>query len=671
MHKIKVAAFLLFFYPWLCPAQPDGKFEEFGRVTTDDVLITECSFEKGADAMMLFDLAEVYYEKEDPGFMSGGRFLITTSYYQRYKVFTERGCRQADFRHRFRSGSNETITEIKAASYNLDADGQLRKTELIAADIHFNKINEHETEVVFSVPGVKTGCVFEIAYKRGQYVSYTLPGWYFNSDVPTAYCSISIGFLDPIQYYIEEVFNRVKIKKTTESFVSDIRVPAPNSYYWSREQLHGKTISYIATNIQSVHDEPFMNSRRNYMDRIGFQLREIGYPLNPSASMVRSWNTLNSYLLNHDHFGANIQESGIPKKQWKDLIRVGMTIEEMTKVLFEFIRSNMNWNGIISMTAQTDDSKIWKNKSGSTGEINLLLLNTLRNAGLPAYPMIVGTRAGGYLNTDYPLLDQFRNTVVMVELSNDKKLILDASDKFLPFGQVRYDILNNYGYVIRGETDWYWHRITNEGTNSVITSISAALNADNFISGNITIASNNYSFARLKRMKTAEKEDLIMEDLKKQIPNITIESYSDSVNAADNFFIQNVKFTTAASADNDGNIYISLPAIYGEANNPFVSEERISAIDFGYRQKESTSLTLEIPEGYEIDSLFKPQWLITEDTTISFLFDAEDLGTKLIMGQRLDYKRSLYSAKEYPSFYEFHRKYFQLRQQPVILLKKK
>src|ERR1043165_1196892 len=156
-----------------CFAQPDGNFKEWGGVTSEEMNIRECSFEKNADALLLLDLADVYYNRKGD-FYSMGKFSITTAYYQRYKVFTERGTENANFKFKFRSGADQEIKEIKGAAYNLDAEGKIQKTELTATDVHFNRLNDYETEVAFTIPGVKKGSVFELGYHRDQTVNYTL-----------------------------------------------------------------------------------------------------------------------------------------------------------------------------------------------------------------------------------------------------------------------------------------------------------------------------------------------------------------------------------------------------------------------------------------------------------------------------------------------------------------
>jgi hypothetical protein len=672
---ISVKSYLPFFLLILClnlTAQPTGKFKEWGQVTLDELRMKECSYEKDAEALLLFDLADLYYDKNDD-FFSDGDFSITTAYYQRFKVFTEEGTDQANFKLTYRPDEHDNIVDIKGAAYNLNVDGQIQKTILAAADIHITKLSSYETEVSFTIPGVKKGSVFEVAYNHNQRVNYTLPSWYFHSDVPSLTSELRVGFLDAIEYYVREQVTHNEFESTVQPFVSDINMPSENSMRY--EKLPGKMITYTACNLPSVTDEPFMNSRVNYADHVSFQLMAFRKPLNTAANIISSWPRLNHYLLDNGLFGGNIAQGGIPRKTIKDLLKntVNETGNEevKAKAIFEFVRKNMSWNGMVGMLPRQDNNHAWKIKSGSSADINVLLINALRDEGFNVFPMLIGSREYGYLHTGYPILNQFKSVVALLEFGKNKRVILDATDKFLPYGMPDFDLLNNYGYIVRSESEWEWYRVLNEGRNSETVFIHARMDNNHIIHGGITATCNNYSQAYFRRMKALGNLDVINEQLKKKMPNITIEFSTDTVDESQEIFRQDIKFTAQPVMDNEENIYLSISSLYGESTSPFVSAQRKSAVDFGYKQKLTKVLQFELPDGYEIDSLFKPKGMITSDTSISFLFDAETMGGTVIIRQALDYKRSLYSAINYPDFYEFHQQYYKLIQEPVVLRKKK
>ena len=71
----------------------------------------------------------------------------------------------------------------------------------------------------------------------------------------------------------------------------------------------------------------------------------------------------------------------------------------------------------IMVCTQNDGiKKAWDKRSGNTGDINLILLSLLKEAGVIAYPCLISTRNNGKINTAYPFLDQFNALYVYVPL---------------------------------------------------------------------------------------------------------------------------------------------------------------------------------------------------------------------------------------------------------------
>ena len=102
----------------------------------------------------------------------------------------------------------------------------------------------------------------------------------------------------------------------------------------------------------------------------------------------------------------------------------------------------------------------WDKKSGSNTEINLILINLLRDAGIKAYPLLVSTKDNGEVNTLYPFLQQFNDTMAFVAL-DDKNYTLNAADKYNPAYLVPYDVLNTQGFLVDENNSW-WVMLSSE-----------------------------------------------------------------------------------------------------------------------------------------------------------------------------------------------------------------
>ena len=224
--------------------------------------------------------------------------------------------------------------------------------------------------------------------------------------------------------------------------------------------------------------------------------------------------------------------------------------------------------------------------------------------------------------------------------------------------------------VFNSKTETSWYAIYDQNIDNVNILINAVMDDNAKVTGQISIASNNYTGSMYKMLKATGHENVISERLKKEIPNVTIESYSDTLSGENNRFIQKLKFSAQLVADNDGNVYVSLPSIYGNLTNPFASAERTSDVDFANLQKENIVLTLTIPDDYSIDSITKSIKLIMPDSSITFAYQADNNENKITLVQKSQYYRSFFKRQDYLSLYDFFQKYYDIRQRPVILKKK-
>lgn len=644
------------------------RFAEWGHVTTDELKMTECAFEKKADAMLLMDLGEVHYRLASEGFAASGHFRINTAYYQRYKIFSESGAHHTDKKILISTGTTqEKLKNIYGTCYNL-VNGEIKKTILQPDDIHRTQLSDGTEQVSFAVPGVVAGSVVEIAYEREEYVTYHLPRWYFTKDIPSAKSSITVGYLDAMIYYVEQHLVGDTLQTRQEPFTSSIMIPPQGSYV--PQALTGVRQTYTAYNVESYQDEPFINSSRNYKSWIGFQLAMFRPPLRFDKNLVSSFDKLSEQLYTSERFVDGMDLHVIPRKLWMTMLNDNMSKEVLARTIYDYIRANISDNGGDGFIPENSNAKVWKDKTGSQTEINMMLISELRASGVDAYPILVSSRYADNVNFNYPILHNWEAVDALVMLDSKNAIVLDASEKSLPFGELPIAQLNTTGWVVRGVNDHFWYDIKEKKQSMKVVSINAALDEAGTIAGTIDITYTNHNAAGLIKRHKAGKQAAITEALKAVLPNVTIESVSDSMVEEKCYYIQKVKFTTTANTDNDGNVYVSIANIYGSATNPFVSRRRVADVDFGYTDRTLTTMKLAIPASYRADSTLPAAQMQMSDTSAIFTNRTEVSDGVVTCAQKIDYTRSVYPSRSYAALYEFEKHYYDLRQKPVVLHKK-
>lgn len=84
----------------------------------------------------------------------------------RVKILKESGLSYANVTIPYYDRNNEEkILKVDAATYNLDASGKMKTTEVNKGSIYSKRINKFYSEMIIAFPEVKTGSIIEYKYK--------------------------------------------------------------------------------------------------------------------------------------------------------------------------------------------------------------------------------------------------------------------------------------------------------------------------------------------------------------------------------------------------------------------------------------------------------------------------------------------------------------------------
>jgi len=110
----------------------------------------------------------------------------------------------------------------------------------------------------------------------------------------------------------------------------------------------------------------------------------------------------------------------------------------------------------------------------------------------------VSTRKHGFVRKSFPVVDQFNATICKLEMDGGVYL-LDATDRFLPFGLLPERCLNGEGWVISEEGSG-WIKLQSNALNSTLITIEANLLSSGTIEGSLERQFGGYA-GRKERIK--------------------------------------------------------------------------------------------------------------------------------------------------------------------------
>jgi len=341
------------------------------------------------------------------------------------------------------------------------------------------------------------------------------------------------------------------------------------------------------------------------------------------------------------------------------------------KLIFDYVRHNMSWNGVTSKASPDGIKNAWNKKTGTNGEINLILINLLKEAGLVVDPLLVSQRHNGKVNKDYPSIDQF-NTVYAYVLADNKTFYLDATDKFTPPGIIPAAILNTTALIVDRKSGGLITVSDEELQYRDFINISAKLTEDGKINGNVFLSSQDY--ARVKRLKEyhQNKEKYLENNFLRHSPGIHIDSFALKNEQIDSLALEQ-RFLFQFPVQQTGEyFFLPINLFSGFESNPFVAANRFTHVNCSYKQLLSLNTIIQLPQTLTVDALPKPLLLANDDQTVVYTRQIlkDDANNALVARINIELKKSFYTIDEYNSLKDFYKKMFGLLNEQIVLKKK-
>jgi len=633
----------------------------FGKVDKTDLEMTDCDFDNGAEAVVLIDYGNTYYDRGTVGFST---FKTVFQRRTRIKILKQKGIAHADIQIPYYTHNNEErILKLNANTYNIDGSGKVLTTEVKKSSIYSKKIDGNYSKMIIAFPEVKVGSIIEYSYTIER-ETWDLRDWYFQRSIPVKYSEY--------QLKIPQIF-RFSVQPSIVDPIEDKQEIITESISMDEGFMETKVLksNYIMRNLKGIKAEPYMGSAKDYMQRLEFQMTQIHYNENRVQDLSVKWSdVIKNKLMKADDFGLQL-ESSVPNS--KPLVEEAKQIadpESRMKFIYYTLRRSISWNGDEDYVF-TDKgiNNAWESKTGNVADINLLLIKLLNDAGIKATPILFSTRDHGLVVPNYPDLNQFNSVMAYVVLG-DRTFVLDATDKFTYYKLVPEKIVNTNGFLVEGINGRWKEILSGKSRYKVMAAVQGQIDESGNMKGSGLI--NSYDYARVQRAEewVQDKQKFRDEYFIKPYPALQIEEITINNLDADSMPLeQKVKFNSTLNSSGDYR-YFSLNIFSDLEQNPFIADNRMSDIDFGVQQYFTVFGNYTIPTGYVFDGLPENISLSTSDNGIVFNRTVQVDANLLNVKMTLDFKRSFYPASSYSEFKDFYKKLFDKLNEQVVLKKK-
>jgi len=658
---------------------------KFGKVNKDELFMKKYDADTSADAVILADIGYLKFAYNNSSGSKG--FVYIFERHLRIKIFNKNAYDYANneiILHHNKS-RKEQITKFKAYTFNLE-NGKIVNSKLSKKDLLTEEYNDKINIAKYTMPDIKEGSIIDIVYTIKSDYLYYLREWEFQSDIPVKWSSYEIEipeyykykhFIDGVQDFNikdESYVNR----NYTITWVVENRPGLPNyvegapstQRFSENLTLQCKVLKYAAKNIDAFKEEPFMASTDNYLFKLYFELEQIKIPRQKVENYAKSWESINKDMVESSRFGVKINQSNFVKNIVPSIIEGSTTDEEKSVKIHTYVKQNIKWTGIHRVFAESTLKKVHNDKSGSSAEINLLLVAMLREAGINAHPVLYSTRNNGMVNKFQPGLSQF-NSVIAYALINQKNVLFDGTSITSQPNILPKRCLNGEGLVIsKNFSDWI--NINPTFLSQEVVGGSFSIDPESNLNGKISTQKTKYfAYDFINELGKYTDNDNYIEEYQNKNQNIEITDYTIdnkrnvTVPLKSNY---SVKITEVADVIGDMIIFKPLN-VYTSSENPFKEETRKYPINFIYPYKQTYIMNYQIPEGYDVEEMPANIQFVTPDKSASFLFNMAKNGNIIRVTCKKTIAKTLYMPDEYPMLRDFFNQIIAKQNEKIILKK--
>ncbi len=647
---------------------------DLGKVTIEELSEKVCPQDTSAVAAVLFNIGKTHFEYSgDEG------FSIVTEIITKIKIYKKEGYYYANHSEKYYVGGNgqEKVSFTKANTYNL-VNGKIEKTKLNSDGEFIEKSNKFWSRKKITMPNVREGSIIEFRVTiTSPYIS-NFPEWEFQKTIPVNYTEYTTyipeyfvynthfkGFKTPLMS--KDSKQRQLDYTYTEKFVPGLNTGTPQRIKTSLD-FKEEIVKYTLTNVSGLKDEAYTNNIDNYRASIQHERAMTRYPNSPVETFTTDWESVSRKIYNSEFFGDELKKTGYFEKDIDALLSGINAREERIEAIFNYVKSRMNWNEYFGIGCDEGVKKAYQEKKGNVAEINLMLTAMLRYAGIEANPVLLSTRANGI--SLYPSQSSFNYVITAVELQ-EKVVLLDATNKFSLPNILPIHDLNWFGRIIRKNESSVQINLMPTFNSKDVTSIICSIGIEGNVTGKIRNQYFDYNAFIFRVNNHGVSKDSYTEKLEKRHQGLEVSEYE--VQNADDFskpIVENYNFTSNNSVEIIGDkIYASPFLFFALTVNPFKQEVREYPVDFVYPKQDKFNVTLNIPEGYVVETLPQPRAVSMPDGLANFKYNISNTEKVVQLSYSIDINSAVIGSEYYEALKSFFKEVVNKQTEKIVLKK--
>ena len=662
--KIRNTLTILLTMFWLAANAQDNINMKFGKPTKEEMSMTTYEADPQADAVVLCRLTDVEYTVQTSSYLvdyrekcrikvlkpNGAKYAKVTVPYKKnmsvgnnitglrtsfMTIPMDRISGNSAFQEQdgsmsegvFGTDGDEMIEDVKATAFNMEGT-KVVKTSLKKSDIVNKTIDEHNYLVEFTVPNVKEGTVIEYEYTIHSQLFWELRDWYAQCDIPVVFAKLDMNIPNFLIFNIEDhgiqrltytcTAGSMKYKVESDPLANPMSV-VTNHYV------------YVGRDLKGMPKDDFVWNVKDYWAGITAELRQYRLRGMNQMDYAQTWEKIDNMLLEDPALGLQLS-SHSPLHDELTAAHVADITEQRERMaaVCKLVLDKVKWDGTYRL-ATTDDNTgaTLKRGTGSNADVNMLLIQSLRDAGLQAYPVVLRTRDEGMMPYNFPSISKLNSYVVGVQFQNGSTAFVDASSENGFINALPAQLQVESARLIIPDNKSQWVNLQKLSRPKVTTVIEATLSAQGLLKGKQTTLRSGIG------QETKEEKE------------ISLQGAADA---------STISFSP----------YSLLPI----RENPFTEDQRQLPVEFPTTESDQVIINITLPEGYAVEDAPKSIAATTPDKGISGRLATYPSEGKVDVHYQFSINKVAHPNKNYPAIKDMFALFAQ-HSKDVLIVKKK
>ncbi|PQB03659.1 transglutaminase domain-containing protein [Aureitalea marina] len=528
-------------------------------------------------------------------------------------------------------------TKLKASTYNL-VNNEIVATNLDDDLVFTDEVVKGVDLKKFTFPDVKAGSVLEYTYRSPNGTT----------------SNINLQYGIPIKDLEVKVTNKMQIGFEV--------IQNPRAFLLMNRKEEGKSTYFTAQNVQPLKSESYVYDMDLYRSFLKINLTAVGTYMD-----VSDWRSLAGSIASDRGFTRHITARQLSKEEISAILDGETDPVKKAEKIYWYVKNNTAWNDSYDVFPEQSGKQLLKGEEGTMADINALLISALRDADLEAQPVLLSTRLNGIPLS--PSVEAFNAMVAGVQIGEQVRLydaaVSRSTVNYLDLGLVNWKGM----YVDLDDRVFKWVEIPLPSRTARTVMGQIEIQDDGLLTGQVQERNSGYLSVGLR---DEWENDGVADQVDRLSFNANDAEIFDITAKSDNPEITDQRFSfewEEGVEEVGGKLYVDPLLFYTLNSNPFTAETRQFPIDFGFAQKQQITMTMKIPEGYQVESVPEPLQAVLPEKMGSYVFQVTPKGQQVVVRAIFKIDQPLVSFDRYELIKEFFRVRVAKETEKIVLSK--